>query len=66
MDGRSFVRAVRAEAAYDGLPVVMVTSESDGALMASALLAGASEYIVKPFTPEAIAERLALLGLAPA
>ena len=64
MDGRDFVRAVRADASFDALPVVMVTSESDPAMMASALLAGASEYIVKPFTRQAICEKLQIVGLS--
>ena len=49
MDGRTFIRTVRADSAFDALPVVMVTSESDAGNMASALLAGASEYVIKPF-----------------
>ena len=64
MDGRTFIRTVRADSAFDALPVVMVTSESDAGNMASALLAGASEYVIKPFTKDAIVEKLQLLGLA--
>ena len=64
MDGRTFIRTVRADPAYDGLPVIMVTSESDATNMASALLAGASEYVIKPFTRDAIVEKLQILGLA--
>ncbi len=64
MDGRTFIRTVRADSAFDALPVVMVTSESDAGNMASALLAGASEYVIKPFTKDAIVEKLQILGLA--
>ncbi len=64
MDGRTFIRTVRADPAFDALPVVMVTSESDAGNMASALLAGASEYVIKPFTKDAIVEKLQILGLA--
>jgi two-component system chemotaxis response regulator CheY len=64
MDGRTFIRTVRADPGWDGLPVIMVTSESDAANMASALLAGASEYVIKPFTRDAIVEKLQILGLA--
>ena len=64
MDGRTFIRTVRANPVYDALPGIMVTSESDAANMASALLAGASEYVIKPFTKDAIVEKLQILGLA--
>ena len=39
-------------------PVVMVTIEKDGARVVEALEAGANHYIIKPFEPEAIAERI--------
>ncbi len=63
MDGLQFVRAVRAERAYDGVPVIMVTSESGPEQVVRALTAGADEYAMKPFTAAVILEKLALLGL---
>ncbi len=64
LDGPSFVRAVRAEPALSGVRVVMVSGESRLERIAAALEAGADEYVMKPFTREAVAEKLALLGLA--
>jgi two-component system chemotaxis response regulator CheY len=63
MDGLSFLRAVRADANYAGLPVMMVTTNAEMANVAEALEAGASEYIMKPFTADMIREKLELMGL---
>jgi two-component system, chemotaxis family, chemotaxis protein CheY len=62
MDGLSFLRAVRADADYAGLPVMMVTTNAEMANVSEALEAGASEYIMKPFTADMIREKLELLG----
>ena len=63
MDGIDFVRAVRAEPIYDGLTLVMVTTNNELQDVATALEAGANEYIMKPFTQDVIQGKLALLGL---
>ena len=64
MDGLEFVRALRSEQAYDGLVVMMVTTETETEQVAKALNAGANEYVMKPFTPEIIQEKLRMLGMA--
>jgi len=61
-DGISFIRAVRADAVYAELPVVMVTTNSELPNVSEALDAGATEYIMKPFTKDMIREKLELLG----
>jgi two-component system chemotaxis response regulator CheY len=63
MDGISFIKAVRAQAAYAGLPMMMVTTNTERDQVARALDAGADEYIMKPFTGDMIREKLELLGL---
>jgi two-component system chemotaxis response regulator CheY len=63
MDGMTFVHQVRAEAAYEQMRVVMITSESDPAQIFHALMAGVDEYATKPITREALAEKLGLVGL---
>ncbi len=63
MDGFDFVRAVRAEPAYDVVRLVMVTTTTEMDQVARALEAGANEYIMKPFTKEVILEKLDLLGM---
>jgi two-component system chemotaxis response regulator CheY len=42
-----------------------VTSESEHTQIVRALAAGAHEYVIKPFTADAIRDKLALLGLLP-
>ena len=63
MDGMTFVHQVRAEASYEEMRVVMITSESDPAQIFHALMAGVDEYATKPITREALAEKLGLVGL---
>jgi two-component system chemotaxis response regulator CheY len=64
MDGLSFIRAVRADPAYERVLLLMVTSESEPAHIAKALMAGADEYVIKPMTGEALAAKLEIAGLA--
>lgn len=63
LDGLSFVTAVRRERRWRDMTLVMVTTESEQSQIVRALAAGAHEYVIKPFTPEAIRDKLQLLGL---
>jgi len=63
MDGLQFVKHVRAQAELAGVKLMMVTTETEIEQMARALEAGADEYIMKPFTTEAMQEKLRLLGV---
>ena len=63
MNGLEFVKAVRAEPAYKQMTLMMVTTESEHGQIVRALAAGAHEYVIKPFTSEAILDKLSLLGL---
>ena len=63
MDGLEFIRAVRADRAYDAVRIMMVTTETEQEQVIRALDAGANEYLMKPFTVEALNEKLLLLGL---
>jgi two-component system chemotaxis response regulator CheY len=65
MDGLRFVSAVRADPAWRSVTIMMVTSESEQGQIVRALAAGAHEYLIKPFTADAIRDKLALLGLLP-
>lgn len=65
MNGYDLLRAVRGDAQYDKVPLMMVTSETELGQMAKALEAGANEYVMKPFTKDVITEKLALLGVLP-
>ena len=62
MNGLEFVQNVRANGTYDAMKIMMVTTETESEQMISALEAGANEYTMKPFTKEAILEKLRMLG----
>ena len=66
MDGLEFVMVARARADWRAMTLMMVTTEAEHGQIVRALAAGAHEYIIKPFTPDAIRNKLELLGLIPA
>lgn len=63
MNGIEFVVAARQEAAYKSLPIVMVTTETEPARMAKAIMSGVDEFVMKPFSPDVLVEKLQLLGV---
>ena len=63
MNGIELVEAVRSDARFANLRMMMVTTETEMSQMARALGAGANEYVMKPFTRDVIADKLRLLGL---
>jgi two-component system chemotaxis response regulator CheY len=63
MNGYEFVCAVRDDEAFDGMLLMMVTTETEMSQVIKALEAGANEYVMKPFTKEVVVEKLELLGL---
>jgi two-component system chemotaxis response regulator CheY len=63
MDGYTFITQVRANHAWRNITLMMVTTESEQGQIVKALAAGAHEYVIKPFTPDAIVEKLEILGL---
>ena len=65
MDGLTFVTRVRAQPHLRDVTLMMVTTESEHGNIVRALAAGAHEYVIKPFTPDAIRDKLDLLGLLP-
>ncbi|WP_240770570.1 response regulator [Nocardioides sp. GY 10127] len=64
MDGYTFVTRVRQDPKWRNVTLMMVTTESEHSQIVRALAAGAHEYLIKPFTPDSIVEKLELLGLA--
>jgi two-component system chemotaxis response regulator CheY len=63
MNGLELVEAVRGDARLDELRLMMVTTETEVAHIQRALLAGANEYVMKPFSREVIEEKLRILGV---
>jgi len=58
MTGIELLRAIRADAALKSLPVLMITAEAKKENIIEAAQAGASGYIVKPFTAGTMSEKL--------
>jgi two-component system chemotaxis response regulator CheY len=63
MTGIEFVEAVRRPPYESTAKLVMVTTETEVPQVRRALETGADEYVMKPFTSDAIIEKLQLLGL---
>ena len=59
MDGLALLQAVRADPNLKHLPVLMITAEAKKENIIMAAQAGASGYIVKPFTAATLGEKLA-------
>lgn len=63
MNGLELVKKVRAETTFEDIPIIMVTTEGGKVEVITALKAGVNNYIVKPFTPQVLKEKLeAVLG----
>lgn len=58
MDGLELLRAVRANPQTADIPVLMLTAEGQRSNVLDAMRSGATGYIVKPFAPQALQERL--------
>lgn len=58
MNGLELVKKVRAEQKYEDMPIIMVTTEGGKTEVITALKAGVNNYIVKPFTPQVLKEKL--------
>ncbi|BBQ02969.1 response regulator (plasmid) [Burkholderia sp. SFA1] len=59
MDGLELLTAIRSSVELRHLPVLMVTAEAKKENILAAARAGASGYIVKPFTAATLAEKIA-------
>jgi two-component system, chemotaxis family, chemotaxis protein CheY len=58
MGGLALVRALRDDPRYQKLRILVVTSESVLNALAQAMEAGANDIVMKPFTREALLERI--------
>ena len=58
MKGLDLLKQVRATAEWANLPFVLLTSESERDQVTEAVLAGVSQYIVKPFSAKIFEDKL--------
>ena len=61
MPGKSGIEvldAIKADPATDTLPVMMLTGERDSGTVMQAMGSGAGDYMVKPFQPDRLLDRI--------
>jgi len=58
MNGLDLLKAVRGDNGLKGIPFIMVTAEGLKENVLEAVKVGVTNYIVKPFTPEAFSEKI--------
>ena len=56
MDGLELLKEIRQ--LNQDIPVIMITTESERARVVTAIQAGCSDYLVKPFTPDGLRDKL--------
>jgi len=56
MDGLTLVTRVREK--DKATPIIMVTTEAEKARIIDAIKAGVSNYVIKPFTPDSLLDRV--------
>jgi len=61
MDGYEFIRRVRADNKYKSLPIIIVSTESEGRDKTKGFDAGANLFIVKPCSPEMMVENIRMI-----
>jgi two-component system chemotaxis response regulator CheY len=63
MTGFEFIVETRKHPEWRNVTLMMITTEGEQDQIVRALAAGAHEYVIKPFTPEVIVDKLQFLGL---
>ena len=65
MDGLEFLKQARSIESLKDVPFLLVTTESSKGAVLEAIKLKVNGYIVKPFTPETLEEKLAKVGVVP-
>ena len=63
LNGLELLKRLRQDPELSSLVVIMVTTETELDQMATALEAGANEYVMKPFTKDILVEKLQRVGI---
>jgi len=58
MTGIEALKLIKANPNTKAVPVIMVTSESEKTRIMEAIQSGAANYVVKPFQPETLQEKI--------
>lgn len=58
MNGYELLQVVKKNETFKRIPVIMITTEAEKENVLKAIRAGASNYIIKPFVKEILAEKI--------
>ena len=61
MDGYTLIRRIRSDDAWEGVPIVIVTTEVEARDKGKGFAAGANAYLVKPVSPDQMVVQVRLL-----
>ncbi len=61
MNGYEFLKAVRANPDWNDIKIMMVTTENQQKSVVEAIMAGANEYLMKPFDKEMLETKIRFL-----
>ena len=61
MDGLTFIKTVREQAAYRDIPIVVLSTEGQDKDVQTGLTVGANLYMVKPAQPEKLVRNVKML-----
>jgi two-component system, chemotaxis family, chemotaxis protein CheY len=61
MTGIELLKKIKADTKFSDLPVLMVTAEAEKEQVIEAIFIGATDYIVKPFTPAVLDSKVKAL-----
>lgn len=61
MDGLELTKSIRNHAEYSDLPILMITTRGMKEDVMAAMQAEVNNYIVKPFTPDVLEEKIDLV-----
>jgi two-component system chemotaxis response regulator CheY len=58
MNGLALLKSLRTSETYQKTPIFMVSTENEKEIILKAIIDGATDYIIKPFSPEIVREKL--------
>lgn len=58
MSGNEFIKNIKKLPAYNKVPIVMISTESESSIILDCIAAGAVNYILKPFTPDTVLNKI--------
>ncbi len=61
MTGIELLRTMRKDKDLKDIPFIMITAEGQGEHVIQAIHEGVNNYVIKPFTPEILAEKIKMI-----